>query len=125
MRASILAIASLAALVPTPAVANDAVLLHAAGSLRGALTEIAVRFEDVTGSKVQAKFGASGLLRDEIASGAKAEVFASANLGHPQALARMKRSSAEATTAHGSFGIGKGGLDSPGEAARYCLGDRR
>ena len=94
MRTAISAIVSLAALVPMPAVANDAVLLHAAGSLRGALTEIAARFEAVTGSKVQAKFGASGLLRDEIASGAKAEVFASANLEHPQALAGMKRSGA-------------------------------
>ena len=52
MRASILAIVSLAALVPMPAAADDPVLLHAAGSLREALTEIAARFEVVTGSKV-------------------------------------------------------------------------
>src|SRR5262249_4337465 len=57
-----------------------------------ALTEVAARFETATGSKVQAKFGASGLLRDEIAAGAKAEIFASANMEHPQALAQMKRS---------------------------------
>jgi molybdenum ABC transporter molybdate-binding protein len=92
MRAFILAIVSLAALVPMPAAGNDAVLLHAAGSLRAALIEIAAQFEVVTGTKVQAKFGASGLVRDEIAAGAKAEVFASANLEHPQALAQMKRS---------------------------------
>jgi len=100
MRAPISAIVSLAALVPMPAVASDAVLLHAAGSLRAALTEIAARFEAVTGTKVQAKFGASGLLRDEIAGGAKAEVFASANLEHPQALAGMKRSGAVVLFAH-------------------------
>ena len=41
---------------------------------------------------MQAKFGASGLLKDEIAAGAKAEVFASANMEHPQALANAKRS---------------------------------
>jgi ABC-type molybdate transport system substrate-binding protein len=41
---------------------------------------------------VQAKFGASGLLKDEIAAGARAEVFASANMEHPQALAAEKRS---------------------------------
>jgi ABC-type molybdate transport system substrate-binding protein len=41
---------------------------------------------------VRAKFGASGLLKDEIAGGAKAEVFASANMEHPQALASAKRS---------------------------------
>jgi ABC-type molybdate transport system substrate-binding protein len=92
MRASVLAIVSLAALVPMPAAGNDAVLLHAAGSLRPALIEIAAQFEAATDSKVQAKFGASGLLRDEIAAGAKAEVFASANLEHPKALAQMKRS---------------------------------
>jgi molybdate transport system substrate-binding protein len=92
MRASNLAIVSLAALMPMPTCADDAVLLHAAGSLRGPLTEITARFEAATDSKVQAKFGASGLLADEIAGGAKAEVFASANLEHPQALARLKRS---------------------------------
>ena len=50
------------------------------------------RFEPQAVGKVQAKFGASGLLKDEIASGAKAEVFASANMEHPQALAAEKRS---------------------------------
>lgn len=92
MRAAILAIIGLAALMPMPAAGDDAVLLYAAGSLRDALTEVAARFEAASGSKVQAKFGASGLLRDEIVAGAKAEVFASANLEHPQALAQMKRS---------------------------------
>src|SRR5262249_11313864 len=38
------------------------------------------------------KFGASGILKDEIASGAKAEVFASANMEHPQALSVAGRS---------------------------------
>ena len=41
---------------------------------------------------MRAKFGASGLLKDEITGGAKAEVFASANMEHPQALARANRS---------------------------------
>ena len=67
-------------------------LLHAAGSLRAALTEVANAFEAAGLGKVQAKFGASGLLKDEIAAGAKAEVFASANMEHPQALAAEKRS---------------------------------
>ena len=70
---------ALLALMSAPAVAGDMVLLHAAGSLRGALTDIAKGFEAESGAKVQAKFGASGLLKDEIAGGAKAEVFASAN----------------------------------------------
>ena len=49
-------------------------------------------FETSSGLKVQAKFGASGLLKDEIAGGAKAEVFASANMEHPQALAKADKS---------------------------------
>ena len=75
-----------------PAMAEEVVLLHAAGSLRAALTEVAKVFEAAGFGKVQTKFGASGLLKDEIAAGAKAEVFASANMEHPQALAAEKRS---------------------------------
>lgn len=70
----------------------ETVYLHAAGSLRGALTDIAAKFEAASGLKIQAKYGASGLLKDEIAGGAKAEVFASANMEHPQALAKANRS---------------------------------
>jgi ABC-type molybdate transport system substrate-binding protein len=72
----------------TPIHAADTVLLHAAGSLRGALTEVSHAFEKASGSKVVATYGPSGLLRDEIAGGAKAEVFASANMEHPAALAK-------------------------------------
>ncbi len=80
------------AIMTAPAMAEETVLLHAAGSLRAALTEVAKDFEAAGVGKVQAKFGASGLLKDEIASGAKAEVFASANMEHPLALAADKRS---------------------------------
>jgi molybdate transport system substrate-binding protein len=72
--------------------ASDGVLLHTAGSLRGALTDVAQAFEKSSGLTVQAKFGASGLLRDEIAGVARAEVFASANMEHPQALAKAAKS---------------------------------
>jgi ABC-type molybdate transport system substrate-binding protein len=68
--------------------AADTVLLHAAGSLRGALTEVAHAFEKSNGIKVVPKWGPSGLLRDQIANGEKAEVFASANMEHPDALAK-------------------------------------
>jgi molybdate transport system substrate-binding protein len=70
----------------------DPILLHAAGSLRGALTDVIKGFEATNGQKVQAKFGASGTLKDEIAGGARAEVFASANMEHPQALAAAGKS---------------------------------
>jgi ABC-type molybdate transport system substrate-binding protein len=88
------AIAIVLALVSSLAMAqaSDVVFLHAAGSLRAALSEAAKAFETTAGVKVQSKFGPSGILKDEIAGGAKAEVFASANMTHPQALAQAKRS---------------------------------
>jgi len=70
----------------------DIVLLHAAGSLRSALTDVVAAYEAASCDKVQPKWGASGLLKDEIAGGAKAEVFASANMAHPQALSQAKLS---------------------------------
>jgi molybdenum ABC transporter molybdate-binding protein len=73
--------------------AADTVLLHAAGSLRGALSEVSTAFEKQTGAKVVPKWGPSGLLRDEIANGAKAEVFASANMEHPDSLAKAGKAS--------------------------------
>ena len=73
------------AMIAGPAAA-ESVSLYAAGSLKAALTEVAKAFETANGNTVQAKFGASGLLKDEIAGGAKADLFASANMEHPQAL---------------------------------------
>lgn len=70
----------------------DTIQLYAAGSLRAALTEIAKSFEAESGNSVQAKYGASGLLKDEIAGGASADVFASANMEHPRALSAAKKS---------------------------------
>lgn len=68
------------------AAASDRIALYAAGSLRRALAEIARSFEDSSGLKVEATFGPSGLLRDQIIGGVKADVFASANMDHPAAL---------------------------------------
>ena len=70
------------------------VLLHAAGSLRGALTDVATAFEAANGATVRAKYGPSGTLRDAIAAGEPAHVFASANMEHPQSLAKAGRSGA-------------------------------
>lgn len=61
--------------------------VFAAGSLRGPITQAARTFEQANpGTRVALVFGASGLLRDRIAAGEKADVFASANMAHPQAL---------------------------------------
>ena len=87
-----LAAAAVVATMTMRARATDPVQLYAAGSLRVALTEIAAAFEAQTGIKVQAKFGPSGTLKDEIAGGARADVFASANMEHPQALASARKS---------------------------------
>ena len=75
---------SLMAILPMSAQAQEPVRLYAAGSLRGALNEIAASYTD---AKVEAVYGASGLLRDRIAGGERADIFASANMEHPHSLA--------------------------------------
>jgi ABC-type molybdate transport system substrate-binding protein len=92
MRGLILATVLAAAMMASPSRAADSVSLFAAGSLRAALTEVGNAFQAATGVAVQGKFGPSGLLKDEIAKGVNAQVFASANMEHPQALAATKRS---------------------------------
>jgi molybdate transport system substrate-binding protein len=73
-----------------PAMTNAAeVIVFATGSLRAPFTEIAQAFERASGHRVVMTFGASGLLRDRIGSGERADVFASANLEHPQSLAAL------------------------------------
>jgi molybdate transport system substrate-binding protein len=66
--------------------ASPAVTLFAAGSLRAALSEVAKAFEAENGGTVECRFGPSGLLAAEIASGTRADLFASANMAHPRAL---------------------------------------
>ena len=86
-----LALVALIAVMSFPAAAAEIVQLHAAGSLREALDDIIGAFTAASGDRVEAKYGASGTLKDEIAGGARTEIFASANMAHPEALARMKR----------------------------------
>src|SRR5262249_36707059 len=70
----------------------EPVLVQAAGSLREALDDTARAFTAASGIEVKAKYGASGLLKDEIMGGAEAQVFASANMEHPRALAAAGKS---------------------------------
>ena len=70
----------------------ELVHLYAAGSLREALDDTAKAFADSSGVKVETKYGPSGLLKDAIAGGAAADVFASANMEHPRALAHTGKS---------------------------------
>ena len=71
-----------------PQVTAAPLQVYAAGSLREPLTEIARRYEAATGVRAALTFGASGLLRERIEKGEPAQVFASADTGHPEALAR-------------------------------------
>jgi ABC-type molybdate transport system substrate-binding protein len=66
--------------------------VRAAGSLRGAFTAIGQAFEaEHPGTAVQFDFGASGLLKDRLLATSGGGVFASANLEHPEGLARAGR----------------------------------
>lgn len=83
MRGGLVALAMIAM---TGAAAAETVQLSAAGSLKAALTDVAKAYETSTANKVDGKYGPSGLLKNELAGGGKADVFASANMEHPQAL---------------------------------------
>jgi molybdate transport system substrate-binding protein len=84
--AAALVMAAAAARAQQPAGAEISV--YAAGSLRGALTEAANAWQAAQpGAKARLTFGASGLLKDRLLGTERADVFASANMEHPQALA--------------------------------------
>jgi molybdate transport system substrate-binding protein len=76
----------------THAATAQPVQLYSAGSLKGAWLETIQAFEASTGIKVQPRFGPSGVLKDDIVAGAKSDVFTSANMEHPQALAAARLS---------------------------------
>lgn len=61
--------------------------VFAAGSLREAFEALAPRHREAGGPDWHAAFAAAGLLRERIEAGAPADLFASANLAHPRALA--------------------------------------
>jgi molybdate transport system substrate-binding protein len=78
-----------AALLPLggSAAAAEPILLHAAGSLRVALTEVVGEHSSAHGIEVKTAFGPAGALRERIEQGEPAEIFASGNLDHPERLA--------------------------------------
>lgn len=90
LRAMILAsgvVAAVAGAQPAPVGEAGTLSVFAAGSLRAPITQAARAFEQAhPGTRVSLNFGASGLLRDRIAAGERADVFASANMAHPQSL---------------------------------------
>jgi len=76
------------------------VRLHAAGSLRAAMTEMAQSFRAAGGAEVKPTFGASGLLRERIEKGEGTDVFASADVQNAQRLADAGRSRAPIVFTH-------------------------
>lgn len=58
----------------------------AAGSLRKALSPHLTQFSQQFGVNIHVQFGPAGLLREQIERGASWDLFASANLQHPQKL---------------------------------------
>ncbi|MBW4596687.1 MAG: substrate-binding domain-containing protein [Brasilonema angustatum HA4187-MV1] len=60
--------------------------LYAAGSLRGALSEVANVFTQQYGIPVKTEFASSGSLRERLENGEQADVFASADTGNAIAL---------------------------------------
>lgn len=69
-----------------PVKAQEAVKLYAAGSLKAALGEVAGTYEAAYKTPVETTFAPSGLLRQRIEKGERAQVFASANMKHPKTL---------------------------------------
>ena len=83
---------TMALLAQVAAAQTRELLVHAAGSLRAALTDAARAFEAAEpGVTVKLTFGASGLLKERLVAGERSHVFASANMEHPQALAEAGR----------------------------------
>ncbi|MEO7151399.1 MAG: substrate-binding domain-containing protein [Burkholderiaceae bacterium] len=91
-----------------------ALVVYAAGSLRAALTDVAVAFEASRPVRVAMTYGASGLLKDRIVAGESPAVFASANMEHPQALVAAGRAPAVHAFARNALCV----LASPGFSLR-------
>jgi molybdenum ABC transporter molybdate-binding protein len=92
--------AALLAMSSAAAADAPAVRLHAAGSLRAAMTDIAKAYKDVYGVDVVANFGASGGLKDRLAGGEPGDVFASADMGNPQSLTQAAKAGPTVLFAH-------------------------
>jgi molybdate transport system substrate-binding protein len=84
---NLVVLVALLALSMPLSVSADSLTLYAAGSLKAALGDVAASYEKIYKTKVTTKFGPSGLLRKSIEGGENPDVFASANMAHPEKLA--------------------------------------
>ncbi len=78
------------ATAPQPAVAQDTLTVFAAASLRNALEDANKTFSKTTGVKVIASYAASSSLAKQIAQGAPADVYVSANVKWMDYLQKQK-----------------------------------
>ena len=65
---------------------GQAVQIYAAGSLRGVVGDLAKQAGPDLGVEVKGEFGGSGLMRERIEKGEKADLLMSADMGSPQKL---------------------------------------
>lgn len=86
MKRSLLAVSLITCVSITLPVQAFAVTLYGAGSLTDSLTEVSKSFTQKYSIPVTTQFGPSGLLRERLEKGEKADVFASADIGNPLKL---------------------------------------
>ncbi|WP_170784725.1 molybdate ABC transporter substrate-binding protein [Ruegeria lacuscaerulensis] len=80
LRRALVTVFAFCVLMLTPMRAGaDGVLVFAAASLKNALDEIAIQYEDATGQEVTVSYAASSVLARQIQQGAPADLFISAN----------------------------------------------
>jgi molybdate transport system substrate-binding protein len=77
---AIFALFAALAAAPRPAVAQETLTIFAAASLRNALDDVDAIFAKATGVKITASYAASSALAKQIAQGAPADVYVSANI---------------------------------------------
>lgn len=82
---------------------DTALSVFAAGSLDPAFRELLRAFTRRYRIEVKPQFGASGLLRARIEEGEPCDLFASANMRHPEALAKRELSGPVAPFAHNTL----------------------
>ncbi|SRR6056297_680162 len=66
----------------------DGPSLYAAGSLKTALGDVVRAYDSRYGTSTETRFGPSGLMRKAIEEGGQPDVFASANMAHPDTLVK-------------------------------------
>jgi molybdate transport system substrate-binding protein len=86
MRIRSLLLAALCVAATTGVTRAEELRVLAAGSLREVIGDLGDRYRKATGTGISADFGPSGVLRERIDKGEKADLFASADMGHPLKL---------------------------------------